>query len=188
MEASKLMWVLFCSCFCLTERFSKVSVVIAISINQTLKLYYRSECLFQVQTAISNNVYELLVPPHYWFVCFCFCSEMLLAKLLLVTGTQVPPAPLPQCPSPAVFLYYKPGLQYTLHLPISCASCNRESLGCAGERHVPEDPRGVVSSEGGGALNQVWNQAPAQSPMSDALPSPFPFPEVQLCVTLLLRC
>lgn len=38
------------------------------------------------------------------------------------------PRPHPQCPPPAVFLYYKPGLQYTPRLPISCSSCNRKSL------------------------------------------------------------
>lgn len=70
-------------------------MVIAISINQTLKLCHCSECLFQALAALSSNVYERLVPLLCRFVCFGFCSEMLLAKLLLVTGTQVSPPPPP---------------------------------------------------------------------------------------------
>lgn len=102
-----------------------------------------------------------------------------LAKLLRITGTQVPP-PHPQCPSVAVFLYYKPVLKNTSHrhLLISCTSCGRKSLGCTGqrERESWRHPRGVMFSEG------------SFEPGLNPLPSPAPlFLEVQLRVTLPLR-
>lgn len=171
MEACKSMWVLFCSCFCVTERFSKVSVVIAISINQTLKLCYCSECLLQALTALSSSVYELLVPLLCRFVCFCFCSETLLAKLLLVTGTQVPPhpTPSPRCPSPAVFLYYKPGLPYMPHLPFLVqAATGRVQV--AQER----DPRGVVLLGGRGSFEPGLKSGSCPEPREWGPPQPPP--------------
>lgn len=99
MEASKLMWVLFCSCFCLTERFSKVSVVIAISINQTLKLCYCSECLFQALTALSSSVRLSVGLFAFVFVQRC-CWQNYFWSLA------------PKCPRP------QPPVSFTCRVPL----------------------------------------------------------------------
>lgn len=88
----------------------------------------------------------------------------------ITSGHWHPSAPAPQCPSPAVFLYYKPGLPCTPRLPISCTSCNRKSLGCARGSHVQ---RSRVLG-GRGSFEPGLKSGSSQSPVSDALPSPPP--------------
>lgn len=108
----------------------------------------------------------------YWYCLsiglFAFLFRDAAGKI--TSGHWHPSAPAP-CPSALLCSFItSQELKYTLHLPISCTSCNRKSLGCTGERDVP----GVMSSEGRGSCEPGLKSASCPEPHKWRPPQPPP--------------